>query len=116
MTDGPRPRLWGIRAYAFGGDENETPRPAGRPAGAFSTVSRDDDYCGLLMSSFFMSSFLVVSFLLDLLFLAFFSVLSPLSAFLSIVLSLLPASWASAKEDIERVRATANSSVSSFFI
>src|SRR5215469_1073040 len=80
----------------------------GRPAGAFSTVSRDDDYCGLLMSSFFMSSFLVVSFLLDLLFLAFFSVLSPLSAFLSIVLSLLPASWASAKEDIERVRATAN--------
>src|SRR5215469_1073039 len=30
MTDGPRPRLWGIRAYAFGGDENEMPRPAGR--------------------------------------------------------------------------------------
>src|SRR5215471_5767217 len=106
------------RGHGWGESE---PMPSGetkmkhpdRQAGAFSTVSRDDDYCGLLMSSFFMSSFLVVSFLLDLLFLAFFSALS---AFLSIVLSLLPASWASAKEDIERVRATANSSVSSFFI
>src|SRR5215471_1607696 len=109
------------RGHGWGESE---PMPSGetkmkhpdRQAGAFSTVSRDDDYCGLLMSSFFMSSFLVVSVLLDLLFLAFFSVLSALSAFLSIVLSLLPASWASAKEDIERVRATANSSVSSFFI
>src|ERR1700733_13034121 len=65
------------------------------------------------MSSFFMSSFLA--------FLSFFlaAFLSFFVSFLSVLLESVevdPASWASTKEDIERVRAAANSSVSNFFI